>query len=359
MANRKSISDILWNVDEKTYREDPSYHYSMLSDFRTVGYHKVSEIFEKDNKKPSKSLIFGSLLDAMLTDPEKLSEFENIGAEKDKIKLTPTEMRVAEFILDRYTDEYYLQLSNDADSFLDVFNFCGAYIANKPETVLEKHGDKILKYVSEQSRSIASKMQITEEDYIDAVECKNAIMESPMREYFVSDPFEDDIERVFQAKIKFTDKKTGITYRVMLDNLVVNHTKKTIQPNDLKSTSDHEDEFYHSFIKWNYDIQARLYWRALYEATMNDPYFREFTILPFQFLVISRYSKTPIKWRYDDSCRSGQLIYLKRNNTKIILEDPFVIGKELRDCVERRSAVRPNISTISSNLLEYWIENGD
>jgi hypothetical protein len=360
MAKHKSIRDILWDVDEKTYREDPSYHYSLLSDFRSVGIHKANELFDKsDTKKPSKSLVFGSLVDAMLTDPSKLSQFQNTGSEKDEVKLTPSEKITVDFILS-YKDVYDLErIATDMDLLYDAFVCSGTYLSMSRNKVIEKHAAPVIEAVRRALQINSEKMTISEEDFVDALECKDAIMTSSMREYFEPMPFDDDVERVFQAKIKFRDEKTNIWYRVMLDSLLVNHTQKTIQPNDLKTTSDHEDEFYRNFIKWNYDIQARLYWRALYHLTQADDYFRDFEILPFQFLVVSRYSKTPMIWRYDDSCKLGQLVYLKRDNTRIVLEDPFVLGKLLHECEVHPGLVRPGTSTISANLIEHWIENGD
>ena len=357
MASRKSILDISWNVPEETYRQDPSYHYSLLSDFRNMGVHSAIELLSPtEEKKPSKSLIFGSLFDAMLTDPDKLMQFD-VREEEDVVKLTATELKVAEYILDRHID--VTALKKDNDLFTGCFLVCDAYLSNKPETVIEKHGDKIIKYVENALKKTPDKLQISEEDWVDALECKNEFLSSPIRKYFESLPFEGDIERVNQLKLKWTDPRTGITYRVMLDNVYVDHDHKTIQPNDVKTTSSYEDEFYNSFIKWNYDIQARLYWRVLYEVTRQDDYFKSFTILPFQFLVISRYSKTPLTWRYDDCCKQGELVYHRRNGNVVVFQDPLDIGLSLLKASERKCAVQEGISTVSSNLIEQWIESGN
>lgn len=359
MASRKSILDISWNVPEETYRSDPSYHYSLLSDFRNKGIHSAVDLLNPpEDKKPSKSLVFGSLLDAMLTDPNKLANFENVGKEEDVIRLTATEQKVADYILDN-REIFPLELiKNDNGTFYQCFVDCDAYRSQMPNSVLEKHGDKILTYLEAKMKSVPEKLQITEEDWIDALECKDAIMTSSMRKYFEALPFDGDVERMNQLKFKVTDSRTNITYRVMLDNVYVDHDNKIIQPNDLKTTSGYEDEFYHSFIKWNYDIQARLYWRALYETVKKDSYFKDFTILPFQFLVVSRYSKTPLIWRYDDCVKSGELIYRRRDGNVIILEDPYDLGNMLLKASERPNFVRDGISTISANSLEHWIESG-
>lgn len=359
MANRKSILDIAWDVPEETYRNDPSYHYSLLSDFRNKGIHFANELLNPpEEKKPSKSLVFGSLVDAMLTDESKLGQFENIGKEEDVVKLTATEQKVATYILENQ-DYFPIDLLKENPGVLfRCFIDCGAYSTSKQQTVLDKHGGKILDYLEKIIQSEVSKYQITEEDWVDALECKSAILESPMGKYFRALPFDGDIERVYQLKLKWKDPKTGITYRIMLDNVYVDHDNKIIQPNDVKTSSSYEDEFYNSFIKWNYDIQARLYWHVLHNILKEDSYFKNFTILPFQFLVISRYSKTPIIWRYDDCVKSGELVYHKRNGSVIILDDPFDLGLRLQKASDRANPIKEGISIMGSNPIEYWIENG-
>lgn len=359
MASRKSILDIAWNVPEETYRSDPSYHYSLLSDFRNKGVHFASELLNPpEERKPSKSLIFGSLVDAMLTDESKLEQFENIGREEDVVKLTATEQKVATYILENQ-DYFPLQLLKTDDAiFFQCFLDCEAYATSRPQTVLDKHGNRILDYLEKTIGKTSDKYQVTEEDWVDALECKAAILESSMGKYFTALPFDGDVERVNQLKLKWRDPRTGITYRVMLDNVYVDHNSKIIQPNDVKTSSSYEDEFYNSFLKWNYDIQARLYWRVLYNIIKDDLYFKDFTILPFQFLVVSRYSKTPIIWRYDDCVKPGELVYHRRNGSVIVLDDPFDIGLKLQKAADRSRAIQEGISVSSSNPIEYWIENG-
>jgi len=357
MDKRKSINDILWQVDEPTYREDPSFHYSMLKDFAKDGRTYVQQLKTGNiEDKKSKSLIFGSLVDAMLTDPNKLSEFEKV-SDEDIIKLTPTEKKVADYIIEgnKNCPEYI----DDDDEVMMDFDCLDAYSSLKRDTVIKKHVPNVRAYIKRYYESKSSKLKVSEEDFIDACECKEAILGSTMRKYFKAQEFEDDIERVFQAKLKWMDPKTGISYRVMFDSLYVDHTHKTIQPNDLKTTSTYEDEFYRTFLFWNYDIQARLYSKVLREVISKDEYFKNFTILPFQFLVVSRHTKTPIIWRYDDYLKPGDLIYQKIDGSRVILRDPLTLASELRYCLERVNPIKNGISLISANSIEYWIENGN
>lgn len=358
MASRKSILDLAWNVPEEIYRNDPSYHHSLLSDFRNKGIHFVNEILSPEDKKPSKSLVFGSLFDAMLTDPDKLNIFENVGSASDVIRLTATEKKVADYILSTRDSTFLMDLMDEPDIIVNYFLECGAYANLKPETILDGHGYKVIEYLRNVTKSTPEKLQITEEDWVDALECKAAIMSSPMRHYFEALPFDGDVERVFQMKLKFQDPRSGIIYRIMLDSVYVDHDAKTIQPNDVKTTSSYEDEFYNSFLKWNYDIQARLYWRGLYMTIKDDPYFKDFTVLPFQFLVVSRHSKTPMIWRYDDCVKSGELVYKRRNGSVVVLDDPFDLGMKLQRAADRATPIPEGISVMAPNSIEHWIENG-
>ena len=67
MADRKSLFDISWQVDEPTYREDPGYSYSTLAKFNREGFAKIDSLFDRVS---TPSLTFGSMVDTLLTDGE-------------------------------------------------------------------------------------------------------------------------------------------------------------------------------------------------------------------------------------------------------------------------------------------------
>ena len=47
------------------------------------------------------------------------------------------------------------------------------------------------------------------------------------------------------------------------------------------------------------DIQAKLYTYILQECIKNDPYFKDFKIQYYQFVVINRRTVAPIVWTFD------------------------------------------------------------
>ena len=85
----------------------------------------------------------------------------------------------------------------------------------------------------------------------------------------------------------------------MFDILKVNHKQKTIRPIDLKTTGSPEEKFEKSFLDWCYWIQGSSYPTILSESLIKDDYFKDFSLLPFQFLVINKSNLTPLLWEMD------------------------------------------------------------
>ena len=68
---RKSLIDISLKITEPEYREIDAISYSMLSKFQREGFRGLEHLYDKVE---SPSLLFGSIVDTMLTDGMK--EFE-------------------------------------------------------------------------------------------------------------------------------------------------------------------------------------------------------------------------------------------------------------------------------------------
>lgn len=88
--------------------------------------------------------------------------------------------------------------------------------------------------------------------------------------------------------------------KVKLDLIKIDHEKKTIQPIDIKTTSDSPLSFVKSIRKFRYDIQDVLYSKYVAEKYAEYGY----DIFPFKFIVINlEDSKNPICWQLSDTDR--------------------------------------------------------
>ena len=83
--------------------------------------------------------------------------------------------------------------------------------------------------------------------------------------------------------------------------IIVNHKDKTITPVDLKTSSKREYDFYKSFIEWNYFIQSQLYWYIIRQNLDKDPFYKDYKLLDYRFIVINKFSLTPLVWNYPDT----------------------------------------------------------
>ena len=135
--------------------------------------------------------------------------------------------------------------------------------------------------------------------------------------------------------------------------LKVDHINKTIQPIDLKTSFKKEWDFYKSFIEWNYQIQNRLYYRILLDNIKRDEYFKDFKILPYKYIVVNRYSLTPLVWDCDFTSAMGSLAF--GANNQIIMRDPEVIGRELHHYLTNTPRVPSGIYIDKGNDLRTWM----
>lgn len=323
----KSLKDISWNVSEDQYRNDPSLSYSILSKYERDGFHKLSSLYDKIQ---TSSLTFGSMVDTLITagkeEFDKLFYISNHIDVTDKIKNIVNNIRNI-FISHGDTPPERLKNVCD-DEILDCANEVEYQMRWKDETRIKSIRELADEYYYVCNKAM-DKIVITEDDYNDAVACVETLMNADAtRNIFNPTPFDGEIEVLYQ--LKFKHKFNGVPYRGMMDLISVNHTKKTIQPYDLKTSSHFEDEFPLSFVTWGYSIQARLYWRLINENIKRDDYFKDFTVLPYKFIVINRNSLKPLIWNFDNTTYFGPIKFTNKNsNITCLFRDPYDIGNEL------------------------------
>lgn len=339
----KSLKEISWNVPEEVYRVDSALSYSTLAKFKRSGFNELEHLFDKVE---TPSLTFGSAVDSIITGGEE--EFNSRFMVAEFPSISDSIVTIIKYLFDTYHNNYRtLESIPDKEIIAAASNF--NYQNNwKPETrakVIKEKGSVYYKllYLSE-SRTIIDTS--TNTDIRKAVE---VLRESPAtRWYFTSgNPFEN-IERLYQLKFKAT--LNGINYRCMSDLLVVNYDTKTIIPIDLKTSGKPEWDFYKSFIGWNYDIQARLYWRIIRDNLDRDSYFKDFKLLDYRFIVVNKKTLTPLVWECEFTQQKGPIEF-----KDIVLEDPEDIGKELNTYLTSNLSVPIGINLQEPNSLTEWL----
>lgn len=344
MKMSKSLYDISWKVTEEEYRLDLAYSYSTISKYNREGFNNLSKLFDKID---SPSLVFGNLVDTLITDKDNF----------DKKYLIAEFPSISDSIINIVNDLFYVykERYNNINNIPDnnilekiIFhNYQNNWLAKTKVESIKKKGEEYynLLYLS------TDKSIINQVDYKDALNCVNTLKNSEItKDYFSpNNPFNSNIEKFYQ--LKFKGEYEEISLRCMSDLLIVNHDTKTITPCDLKTSSGKEWDFYKSFIKWGYWIQAQLYWEIIRQNLDKDEVYKEYTLEDYKFIVISRSNLKPLIWDYYDTRTKPDCYY--GTNNQYFCRNWRSIVKELNYYLTKLPEYPLQIKNINSII--YWL----
>lgn len=348
IAMVKSFKSIFWDIPEKEYRKDPALSQSTISSFERGGFGCLSTLFEHVE---TPSLAFGSAVDCLITDGEKA--FSERFYISDMPKIKPSAEPVVKQLYEQFHNSY-TNINDIPDTELMPVISLNGYMANtnwgtqaKCKTIRTEGAQYY------QTMFMAGNKTILSQDVYNKVfTCVRALKDSEQtKQYFRdNDPF-SGIERCYQ--MKFKGKLGRIDYRGMSDLLVVNHKDKYVIPCDLKTSSGREYDFPSHFLKWRYDIQARLYWRLIRQTMDKDDYFKDFQLLDFRFIVVNNIDNpVPLVWIFSHSKDRGEIEMAGKK-----LRDPETIGEELQYYLDNNPQVPLNIKLDAPNSIEKWFED--
>lgn len=340
MMIEKELSDISWQVDEPTYRADSALSYSTLSTYERSGFNGLDHLFDR---KESPSLLLGSVTDTLLTGG--IDEFNSLYVVKD-INISDSGVAICKALA---------SMPTPYKSFVDIPEYV---VSEKAKSVDFWSNDKwdarrykeVLKTgdVADYYDSLinSDKIVITSEVYNTSIEMVKALRESPATSgYFADNDEMSPIRRYYQLKFKASFE--GVNYRCMADLIVVDYENKKVYPIDLKTSSHTEWDFEESFLQWGYMIQSRTYWRLIRANMDKDPYFKDFTLEDYRFIVVNKSTLTPLAWEFPLTKEYGPLI--DKNGKEY--RDPFEIGKELQGYLNLRPRVPNGIHIDGVNII--------
>lgn len=319
----KSLKDISLQITEPEYRKRPELSYSMLSRFQSVGYdrEKLTESVS------SPSLTFGSAVDTLITGSQE--EFDELFFVTDLPNIPESALGCVKYLWNKYHSEYKHLKDIPSESLNTELKLNGFWPNDRYSAQARVNGffkNPVEDYY--QINYVAQrKTIINTELYNDIQRAVDALKTSPATyNYFNANPFEDNTERLYQ--LKFAANLNGIGYRCMTDEIIVLHDQKVIIPIDLKtSCSCEEKDFYSNWLRYHYQIQARLYSRILRDNLDRDEYFKDFKILNYRFIICNKDTATPLVWEFAKTHEKGTLHYGRYN--QIGLPDPEDLGKDL------------------------------
>lgn len=253
---------------------DIALSYSRLSDFDRNG----AKALNKRTEISGDGVRIGSVVDDLLLDKEN---FTNKYFIYDGEKPTATLGKLIDIVLENYTK------IPSKKKVLDIIQINEFWKRIKPEILLARFDiPEFWDYLKAQYKS-KIKTLITTSD----LELGKRLVEVLTTHEFSKDLFNNDLEQIHQFKFNFIYKNFKL--RGIIDMVLIDHNKKTIQLIDLKTGQDTAEKFINSFIKYRYYFQEAIYMKS-FDAICKDLGLKDYTLLPFQFLYIGRKQQLPL-----------------------------------------------------------------
>lgn len=342
----KSLYDISWKVSEEEYRADSAYSYSTIARFNREGFNNLDKLFDK---LETPSLLFGSLVDTLLTDGQE--EFDRRFEVADFPPLSDTLVQITRYLFNNFGNEYR-DIASIPDNIVAQVGEENNYYANSKYASyrVKKIKEECSEYYNLLFLSI-DKTLVSTTDYQDAVNCVNILKTNPTTKWYFEEnnPF-DDVQRFYQ--LKFKGEYESIPLRCMADLLILDAKNKVIIPCDLKTSSKKEWDFYKSFMEYNYFIQSQLYWYIIRQNLDKDPIFKDYKLLDYRFIVINRYNLKPLVWEYEHTQCAVDMDY---GDNKYHCRNWRSIVKELDYYLKDRADYPIDIKTNEPNSLIKWL----
>lgn len=337
----KELKDISWQVPESVYRSDPALSYSTLSRFEREGFNKLDHLFDKIS---TQSLLEGSMVDCLITG--SVEEFNELYCVADMPSIGDKEQQVADNLFAMYhtTCEMYSYIPSEA--VLAAINEVEWQKNWRDETRIRVMSERAAMYYNIKVQA-GNKTVVDRKTYDRVIAMVQALKTSPATQgYFADNDPLSPVRRYYQLKFKARFK--DVNYRVMMDLAIVDYEDKKIIPIDLKTSGHREWDFQDSFENFNYMIQSRLYWRVLKANMMKDPYFKDFTLENYRFIVVNKESLTPLVWEFPLTKTMGTLVDKEGKEFR----DPFDIGTELQSYLNFRPRVPNGIDKDGINTID-------
>lgn len=336
----KELSEIAEKWTEPEYRARPELSQSTLGTYERLGFNGLDHLFDR---KETPSLTFGSCVDSIITGGKE--EFDERFSVLD-INLTDSGVAIVAQLLSMglpfktFTD-IPEKIVSDAAKAVGFW---------QKDTYDKRRYGEVLKTGNIAEYYNASygcqKTIITTATFQDVLASVRVLRESSGTSgYFADNDELSPIRRYYQ--LKFKHYHNGVGYRGMMDLIIVDYEKKIIYPYDLKTSSGAEWDFPEHFIQWGYNWQARLYWRLIRANLDKDPYFKDFELRDFVFIVVNKKTLTPLSWRFPLTQFVGTLIDDKGNEYR----DPYEIGEELQGYLNLRPPVPNGIDKDGINII--------
>lgn len=343
----KSLKELSLQISEEQYRANPALSYSLIATYEKGGFSSIPHLYDK---KESDALIFGSMVDIIIT--EGIERFQEKFVVADFKIPSDSIKAVVDWLLEYRTEECFEDIPDDI--ILNTCDLAEYQMRYKAETRLSKIKSEGEDYYNT-VRQIGNRTIVSDNIYQEVLAVVGVLKgQAHTNKYLQQTKEGSNVEFLYQQK--FSTNLDGLDVRCMFDLLIVNHDRKIIIPIDLKTSSMLEYDFPKKYLENRYDLQSRLYCRILKNIIKDDEYFKDFKIGDFRFIVINKNNRLPLIFIDEYSFVEGNIEIKFKSGSKKILRNPVTIGKELRDYLNKESVVPTGIDIYGLNSIRERLE---
>ena len=283
------------------YRELESISQSRLKLLMAgVGVYNNTEPEEKYYSE-KEHFIIGSAVDTLITMGADACKEEYYVSQLEN-KPSATIMSIVKEVYDIISSESsYVEANADFASENIYFRDTILHVADKQEFQKRWKDETRYKKIVEQGQEYWNDLMQSEGRQILSLEqftLIKTISDSILNHHYIEKYFQDaeHLDIFYQLPLQFMYE--GISCKALLDMVIVDHHNKTIQPIDIKTMGDYATNFPISFRRRRYDIQAAFYTEAIAYDYTGWNTFKDYTILPFKFIVESTINPgTPLLYK--------------------------------------------------------------
>lgn len=303
------------------YRKISGLNYSMIKLFEksSIDFFEQFILGNKTEDEDTSATLLGNIVDdIILTHQGDVEAFEQ--AFDENYALFDGEVSTAQaFVLanelfritKQHTDEQGLLHRSFVDNFEETLRNVQEQGKYKGKTITQALEDfkKVQKSGSSGESYFQAKLDAIGKKVVSVgIKAKglqiasNALTDPFISHYFDFSHNNENIEILTKFPITFTYKGENgeIEGKVEVDELIINHLEKTIQPIDLKTTYDN-GQFPYMYLKNRYYLQAGWYTEAI-EQWKTENNMEDYKVLPYKFIVLdtSNNNRRPLVYELDN-----------------------------------------------------------
>jgi hypothetical protein len=282
------FKELTEKMSEGEYRELDAFSYSLL---KAIDDEGPMALVEREDKK-SKAFEFGTMVDILLTDPDKKDDiFHTKTVEK------PTAMLLAladAIIMDAVIEDKTFEQATSRGYVQNKIIQMGLWKSMVDLTKLEEkwNNDLFHDYIRE---TLAAKGKIvTTPELLEAATKSAGILRyHDFTKYYFEE--NESCEVLKQAIILYPFK--GCRGKAKLDLIHIDHAAKLITPIDIKTGAELPSKFLSAFYYYKYYLQVISYMLAVEYVRNKTPEFSDYKIAPFKFMYLSKkLPESPTIW---------------------------------------------------------------